>query len=137
MSIRVLAHIWQCDLPAAEMLFLQALGDCANDQFLAHPSWNYLAWKTGLSRRTISSFVKKFRDKGVLIPAGELTRSVVYRIKLAPLPMKKPWRSVRNLERIEGERDGATTAPLEQLSMVQPLHSDGATHCNAIRKNRH
>lgn len=113
MSIRVLTQVWLCDLPPYELLVLQAIGDCADDDFLAHPSWNYLAWKTGISRATVSRIVKIFRDKHVLVESGAMANGVVvYRIELDVLPKKKPWRLKRNQGRTEDEQSGITVTPV-------------------------
>ena len=142
MSIRVQSHIWLCDLPPNELVFLQAIGDCADDDYLAHPSWSYLAWKTGLSRRTVAMFVKKFRENGTLTPVGAITRGgVVYHIRLDALPQKQPWRLKRKPWRTDGESTGATAAPVVQVAspsrLVQTATSTGAKHDSAIRKNHH
>jgi hypothetical protein len=111
MSIRVLTQIWLCDLPPHELLFLQAIGDCADDQGVAHPSWDYMMWKTGLSRRTVARLVGTFREKGVLLPLGMMGgKTVIYRIDLEIIPKKTPWKSSRRM--------GATVAPKSHVSMV-------------------
>ncbi len=96
MSIRVLSQVWLCDLPPNDLLVMMAIGDCADDDFLAHPSWSYLAWKTGLSRATVWRIVRAFRESGALVPHNSMGNgTVVYRVDLDGLPKKKSWRSGR------------------------------------------
>jgi hypothetical protein len=96
MSVRIQRHVWYSALKGTDMLVMQALADCADDEGYAWPYNTHLAWKTGLSRPTISAVLKKFREKRYLI--GKPTKgetSARYRIAVENLPTKTPWREIK------------------------------------------
>jgi hypothetical protein len=101
MSVFIQTKAWQSSLQGNQMLVMQALADCADDDGWAYPSIAYLTWKTGVSRRTIQTILGSFRESGIIAgnpTAGEA--STRYQIIVENLPIKTPWKRLKG--RIEG-----------------------------------
>ncbi len=85
MSVKIMAQVWELDLPQNEKLVLLALGDHADDEGVCYPSVARIAWKTGMSERQVQRIGKKLRAAGliVLMKHGQGGRGnpAVYRIK--------------------------------------------------------
>lgn len=66
MSVKLMAMIWELDLPPVHKLVGLAYADHANDVGLTFPSMSRVAWKSGLSRETVKRCVREFRISGLL-----------------------------------------------------------------------
>ena len=58
MSVKVMALVWEADLPPMEKLVLLALADCANDEGRCWPSAPTLAKKSGQCERTVRKCIR-------------------------------------------------------------------------------
>ena len=68
MSFRIMAKVFDTDLPATEKFVLLAIANFVNDERgYAWPSQETLASKTSFSRQTVSKAIKKLQQKGILI----------------------------------------------------------------------
>jgi hypothetical protein len=85
-------QLWLADVTPTEKLFLLAIADCSTDEGFAHPSINYLAWRTGLARTTVIDLLSKYKDIGVLNHTGNSTErgSKIYHLDFNKLTYKKP-----------------------------------------------
>lgn len=70
--------------PASKKFVLVALANCANDQFEAYPSAEYLSQATSLDRKTVQSALRSLRDDGYIQDTGhrmgKTGQVIVYRI---------------------------------------------------------
>jgi hypothetical protein len=104
MSVKIMAQVWELDLPQNEKLVLLAFADHADDEGICFPSVARIARKTGYSERQVQTIGKQLRAKGLIAPlsrtGGGRTRggsylSVVYQIsaekgaKISPLKPKQ------------------------------------------------
>lgn len=68
MSFRIMAEVFETDLPATEKFVLLAIANFVDDEKgYAWPSQETLASKTSFSRQTVSKAIKKLQQKGILI----------------------------------------------------------------------
>lgn len=84
MSVRMMAKVWELDLPQPLKLLALALADTGNDEGEnIWPSKGYLAWKVCASSRTVQrqladlearGIVEVVADKGHRLPSGQWTR---------------------------------------------------------------
>lgn len=84
MSVRMMAKVWNLDLPQPLKLLALAMADWADDQGQGiYPSVAYVAWKVGASERTIQRQLRKLESLGLLqvestrghrSPTGQWTR---------------------------------------------------------------
>lgn len=86
MSWRIMAEVFDTDLPATEKFVLLAIANFVNDKKgYAWPSQETLASKTSLSRQTVNKAIKKLKEKGILISQRRSEKgtstSNLYRIK--------------------------------------------------------
>lgn len=149
MSNKIIHQVWECiDVPPTEQHLLNAHADNCNDNGEVFIGVERLAWKTGLSERTIHSFRKRWMKIGAFRLVGsysygtkEITRTApgktvafgrgmvpVYQLNLSVFPAKVPW---------EG-RKGATVAPFQKGANQSEKGANhaikGANERNAIRK---
>lgn len=104
MSVKMQNTAWQCDLEPLRAHLLQAICDCADDEGRAYPSLNYLAWKTGMAKSTVKTYVDEWYESQVLVRLGMRSEiephiagnsdknTVVILVQLDRLARKKPWR---------------------------------------------
>lgn len=93
MSFRLVADVFELDLPAGHKLVLAVLASHANEEGLCYPSISRIAWMTGQSERSTQRALQNLRESGVVEVAQRATRytPTLYRIhpsrgaKLAPL----------------------------------------------------
>ncbi|HEX9888037.1 MAG TPA: helix-turn-helix domain-containing protein, partial [Nitriliruptorales bacterium] len=102
MSIKVMAHVWELDLPQREKFVLLALADHADDHGRdVFPSVAHLAWKTGYDRRSIQRIIRALEDRGVLeqvAPGGGRHTPARYAIHTAKGVSLPPFEPVDNPE---------------------------------------
>jgi hypothetical protein len=85
MSVKVMAQVWELDLPHAEKFVLLAMADHADhDGGNVHPAVATVARKTGYSDRQVQRIIDALEAKGLLRPDGGSVggrgKTVVYRI---------------------------------------------------------
>jgi len=94
-SVKIMAAVWELELPANEKLIALAFADHANDSGLCFPSLSRIAWKCGISRETAKRVAANLREAGILVverKSGGAGRPPLYRInpekgvKLTPFP---------------------------------------------------
>lgn len=98
MSVKVTTHIWHSDLNGSALLIALALADHANDVGDGiETGRRYLAWKTGLSERTVSSFLTEFRTNGWLEIKEQPApgRATCYKLTFGLIPKKPAYAKVR------------------------------------------
>lgn len=100
MSVRVMSHVWDSDLPPDEKFLALALADWASDDgarvFASQP---HMAWKLGKTDRAVRDTLSKLQKRGVLVRVGKHYRpstggrgaTVEYRIDTSALPTREPW----------------------------------------------
>lgn len=66
MSIKVMAAVWESDLPATDRLVLLSLADHADDEGQCYPSVRRVCERTGLSERAVQNAFKRLSDAGYL-----------------------------------------------------------------------
>lgn len=111
MSVEIQACVWRSALSGAQMLLMQAIADCADDDGFAYPSVRHLVWKTGLSRSGVQKILAFFREAGYLngTPVETGDASTRYRIMVINLPEKTPWRTIKG--RVSGQSGREYTLP--------------------------
>ena len=95
MSVKIMAQVWELDLPHnAQSIFL-ALADHADDDGYCYPSVGRLAWKTGYGVRQVQRTLKDLRDNKLAIPTGSVSggrhNTVVYRLDPSAGKQKPPF----------------------------------------------
>jgi hypothetical protein len=94
-SVRVMAAVWELDLPPMEKLVLLALADWSNDEGKCWPSATRLAAKTGEGERTVRRVIQSLIGKGFLYQELRSGTSPIYTVdpcqsgtpaRAAPLP---------------------------------------------------
>lgn len=66
MSIKVMSQVWELDLSPQLKLTLLGFADHADDLGICYPSIRRVAWKAGVSRRTVQRHVRELEEIGVL-----------------------------------------------------------------------
>jgi Helix-turn-helix domain len=69
-SVRIMASVWELELPQNEKLVLLALADHSDDRGSCYPSVARLAWKSGYSVRQTQTILKNLRVSGILDVIG-------------------------------------------------------------------
>lgn len=91
MSIRLMAQVWELEVPHAEQWVLLALADHADDSGEGHPGIPYLAWKVGYSERSVQRALHELGRRGFLRatrgPSGR-GHYDYYQITLSEAPSK-------------------------------------------------
>lgn len=78
MSVRVMAKVWESDLPPMEKLVLLALADAANDEGQCWPSAATICRKSGQGERTVRRCIRSLEIKGHLTQHPRSGTSAVY-----------------------------------------------------------
>ena len=85
MSVKIMAQVWELDLPQNHKLVLLAFADHADDDGICFPSVARVAWKTGYSERQIKAIGKQLRGAGLIVPVshfeGGRGKATVYRVQ--------------------------------------------------------
>lgn len=110
MSVEAQSAVWlHSEHKGNVLLTLVAIADNADGEvFEAYPSYDHLAAKTRLGKRTVQDAVKKLlaSDELTLVERGTQGRSNVYRIEVQALRVK-PRIQVAKPATSDGERDGS------------------------------
>lgn len=68
MSVRMMALVWELDLPKPEKFLALALADFADDDGgNIYPSVARLAWKTSDSTRNVRRLLRRLEESGLLV----------------------------------------------------------------------
>jgi hypothetical protein len=123
-SVRVMAAVWELDLPPMEKLVLLALADWSNDEGKCWPSATRLAAKTGEGERTVRRVIQSLIGKGFLYQELRSGTSPIYTVdpcqsgtpaRVAPLPHRPqtPARAAPNTlgTVISSEPNGSSPKP--------------------------
>ena len=100
MSITLMSHVWECEIPPNLLLVLLAMADIARDDgSRCYPSIDYLAWKIGYTSRQVQRIVQELRKRDILLVVaygkGGRGKATEYLIKLDHLDRKPSWAIVR------------------------------------------
>lgn len=122
MSVKIMAEVWELDVPQNRKLVLLAFADHADDAGVCFPGVARVAWKTGFSVRQIRRVTGELRKAGLL---GEISSSDggrgktrVYRIqpekgvKLTPFSWGKD--DIQSPERVTSSAQKGDTAMSEK-----------------------
>jgi DnaD/phage-associated family protein len=92
MSVKAMGMVWELDLSQRDLIVLLALADHA-DHFggNVYPSLGLIAWKVGVSERTVQRSVSKLVKMGVLESQPRPGKTTVYVLKLDRCPKKQPY----------------------------------------------
>ena len=128
MSVKVMAQVWELNLPTTKKLVLLALADHANDQGeKVYPSVARVAWKSGLSIRQTRRVMAQLRDVDhllVLVREGDgRGHPNQYRIDLTKGDKLTPfeeWRSSVTADDDKGDTD--------DHERVSPMTGGADTH---------
>ena len=133
MSVKIMALVWEKDLPFNKAWVLMALADHANHEGgSVFPSLPLIAWKTGYSLPSIKRIVADLRDDEILIPYGRTRGGVViYRIELAHVPTKPPLSEVAP-GRPKGRRENV---PRENPSQIKTPFCNTHNHHNTLKRS--
>lgn len=110
MSVKAMGQVWELDLPQRDLIVLLALADHA-DHFggNAYPSLGLIAWKVGVSERTVQRSVSKLVKMGVLESQPRPGKTTVYQLQLDRCPRKQPYQP-------DNPRQSATPDKLSPLT---------------------
>lgn len=124
MSVKIMALVWESDLPRDEKTVALSYADHADhDGRNIFPSVGRTAWKTGYSERSVQAITKKLVERGVLIPEGN-----------GPYGTNRYYMELSALPRRPSYEGGEKTAPPQELHPggektaphgVQPATSGG------------
>jgi Helix-turn-helix domain len=137
MSIKIMAAVWELDLPQNQKLVLLALADHADDRGTCYPSVARIAWKCGYSPRQTQAILKELRSSAVLEPISSLTGgrglATEYKIhyekgaKLAPFSNERVRPSApkgcgvaRKRVKPRAQKGEVATSPQSSLTVKEP-----------------
>lgn len=136
MSIKIMAAIWDLDLPHELSWVLMAYADHADHNGEnCYPALDLIAYKTGYSRRQVSYVVAKLVAKEILIvekPGGGRGKSTVYRIDLSKVPTKKNHASLARFPAPDEET--VQTTAVNRAKTVQPTAETEQSHTGNARE---
>lgn len=140
MSITVMDAIWRhSEAKGADLLTLLAIGDCADDEGFAFPSYDFIAMKTRSSKRAAQDRVKKLLDSDELqlVARGTQGRANEYAVQVAKLRAKPPVQVADSRDRDgnhaqsevadSGVRGGRQSATQPSSTTVIEEPSEGTT----------
>lgn len=106
MSIKVMSQVWELDMDPSLKLTLLAFADHADDYGVCYPSIRRIAWKSGVTRRTVQRHVRQLEEDGVLRlveKGGGRGNPTTYRVAPEKGDTLTPFSG-------EGDRKGVTDA---------------------------
>lgn len=97
MSVRMMALVWEADLPRDQKFILLAYADHANDDgYNVFPSVPRIAWKTGYSERQVQRITSNLVKVGILVQMGNSQLGTnLLRINVKRMPMRGKYISQR------------------------------------------
>lgn len=114
MSVRLMAKVWELELPANEKLLLLTLADfAADDGEQIYPSVATMCRKSSMPERTVRRLLGRLRERGVLelVEPARQHKPARYRLRPATLAPLRP----------------ATVAALEEVPDLPNVHARPAT----------
>lgn len=66
-----MSRVWKLDLESSLKLTLLGFADHANDAGVCYPSMDRVAWKSGVSRRTVQRHVRELEERGLMEKLAE------------------------------------------------------------------
>jgi hypothetical protein len=115
MSVRLMARIWELQLPPSHLLVALALGDHGDDDGnRIFPSLALVAFKTGYSARQVRRIIRELEAGGLLVKVADACshRPTEYRMDTAAVPAKPAFTRADNMSARQGEssrrREGPT-----------------------------
>lgn len=119
MSVRIMAEVWDTDLPKNLKMLLLAMADHANDLGASiHPGVVRLAAKTSDSPRNVTRLLRKLEDLELIVAtgyrAGGFGKATRWRIDLEELAKHQP-------------RQIGTLSPLVENPVENPVETMGTT----------
>ena len=106
MSVKIMAQVWELELPHNTQSIMLALADHADDDGYCYPSVGRLAWKTGYGRRQVQRTLKELRDTGLAVPTSPVVggrhNTTVYKLYPAAGKQKPPFQSKADREILAG-----------------------------------
>jgi Helix-turn-helix domain len=108
MSIKLSSLVWELNLPSSKKFVLLAFADHSNDDGVCFPSVRRVAWKCGISERSVQRMIAEFKARGLIKPLGKTTGGRNHTVTYVICPEKgdtlSPFRpvdnSVENRERV-------------------------------------
>lgn len=143
MSNMVCGIVWQKDLTRPEKFILLAYADFADDfGGSIFPSVDYVAWKTGYTRRQVQRITLEMRKKGYITKIGlhDELYTTMYQINLDNLPQREEWvpkKHGANVTPVTSttKEDGVNVTPMTSTTkkvaemspdpLVDPLYNKG------------
>lgn len=131
MSIRVMAQVWDYEWEPTVQLTVLALADWANDEG-GHifPTIDLVAWKVGVSERTIQRIFAQLRKDGVLVTVKKAFhhRPAEYRLNLSRGVKKSPHVSSYDTgDTLEGVTAEVVRGDADDVVGVTPVTLRGDT----------
>jgi helix-turn-helix protein len=137
MSIKIMAAVWELDLPQNQKLVSLALADHADDRGICYPSVGRIAWKCGYSHRQTQAILKELRSSAMIEPisssAGGRDLPTEYKIhyekgaKLAPFSNErvkprapKGCGVARKRVKPRAQKGEVATSPESSLTVNEP-----------------
>lgn len=119
MSVRIMADVWDLDLPRDEKIVLLAFADHANDEGACYPSIERIAHKCGYSHRSVQRKIKGLEGRHLLLcdEVGGGRRTSQYRVdvsrgvKLSPLKPRGVTRVTAEVTELCHRRDDTAVSP--------------------------
>ena len=97
MSIALITRAWTKDVGGTVQSVLIALCDQANDSGVCWPSQDLIAWKLGVSKRTVIRAIKTLEEAGAVTITRRKQQSSLYTITLDALPDKEPFKKCHSV----------------------------------------
>lgn len=129
MSVKVTTHLWHSELEGSALLIGLALADHANDGGDGiEAGRKYLAWKTGLSERTVSSFLADFRSRGWLeiMEQPAPGRATCYKLHYDRIPKKSRYPIRASHDNAKGANSAPDGPKGEKSALVEATSANSA-----------
>ena len=122
MSIKVMAAVWESDLPTDEKFVALALADWADDTGGSiFPSQARLGWKVGKSDRAARYTITKLLERGVLAVIGGGNGTVIhYRMILSALPSRMPFSTPEDSSGVNAPHPGSPLPTTPEAGFLPP-----------------
>jgi hypothetical protein len=82
MSVKVMSAVWELNLPMNDKFVLLAFADHADDSGFCYPSYARVAWKCGLSERTVARCMAHFKQTGLMEVISDAFRGRTQRCRI-------------------------------------------------------
>jgi phage tail sheath protein FI len=89
MSVRVMTAVWELNIPVTDKFILLGFADHADDSGFCYPSYGRIAWKCGVSQRTVARCMANFRQSGLVELLEDAHRGHTQRFRIHPNKVAK------------------------------------------------